>query len=186
MRPPLLSAMPRAGWSAATLVMGLSILGGCAQVSDTMSQGVLSVITPYRPELMQGNVVTREQVEQIKPGASRTQVRDVLGTPMLADPFHASRWDYVFILRRQGSEPQRRTVVVEFDGDKVKTVTAPDLPSEREFVNSISRPPLSTAEPKLALTAEERAALPAPVRKEASDADQPKGAVRPYPPLEPL
>lgn len=183
----LCSSRSAAPWlRLAASIAGLLAMTGCAQFSNTMSDGVTSLITPYRVEIVQGNVVTREQADQIKPGMSRTQVRDVLGSPMLADPFHAQRWDYVFTMRRQGTEPQQRTVVVEFDGDKVKALTAPELPTEREFVASISRAARSDKEPKLALTDEEKTALPVPTPKVSSTADLPKGAARTYPPLEPL
>jgi outer membrane protein assembly factor BamE (lipoprotein component of BamABCDE complex) len=52
-------------------------------------------------------------------------VRDVLGSPLIADPFHAQRWDYVVVIRRPGTEPQQRSVTVLFDGDNVKSVQAP-------------------------------------------------------------
>ena len=65
-------------------------------------------------------------------------MRDVLGSPLLTDLFHADRWDYVFTIRRQGAEPQPRAIVVLFDGDRLKSIeTGGDLPSEREFVASI-------------------------------------------------
>ena len=105
-----------------------------------------------------------------------------LGTPLVADPFHANRWDYIFTLRRPGAELQRRSVVVHFDGDVVRAIEAPDLPSEREFVASITRP-RTLRTPRLELSAEERAALPVPPRREAP-APEPIGPVRSYPPLE--
>lgn len=179
---PLLHRPRFVALAAWLLLAGLA--GGCARLSTTMSDGITSVITPYKVEIVQGNVVTREQAALVKPGQSRSQVRDVLGSPLLADPFHAQRWDYVFVLRRPGVEAQRRAVVVYFEGDVVKSIEAPELPSELEFVASISRPSGDAKEPKLALSDEERAALPVPVRKEAAAAAQPQGAVRTYPPLE--
>jgi outer membrane protein assembly factor BamE len=165
-------------------LLGLATLAGCTLVTRTMSDGITSVITPYRVEVVQGNVVTREQIAAIKPGTQRARVRDVLGSPLLADPFHAQRWDYVFVIRRQGTEPQQRSVVVLFDGDVVKSVQAPDLPSELEFVASISRPSRGEV-PKLELTDEERKSLPLPPKVEtAAAAAVPQGAVRTYPPLE--
>ncbi|HEX5686030.1 MAG TPA: outer membrane protein assembly factor BamE [Ideonella sp.] len=165
-------------------LLGLATLAGCTLITRTMSDGITSVITPYRVEVVQGNVVTREQIAAIKPGTQRARVRDVLGSPLLADPFHAQRWDYVFVIRRQGTEPQQRSVVVLFDGDVVKSVQAPDLPSELEFVASISRPSRGEV-PKLELTDEERKNLPLPPKVEtAAAAAVPQGAVRNYPPLE--
>ena len=71
----------------------------------------------------------------VKPGMTRAQVRDILGSPLLTDVFHADRWDYVFTLRRQGAEPQRRSVVVLLrrrEAEERRRATT--LPSEREFV----------------------------------------------------
>ena len=80
---------------------------------------------------MQGNVVTKELVANVKPGMTREQVRDMLGSPLLTSAFHADRWDYVFTMRRQGTEPQRRSVVAYFKGDSSGPLEAPELPSEK-------------------------------------------------------
>ena len=155
-------------------------LTGCESLQRTDS--FLGFITPYRIDIVQGNAITQEQAALIKPGLTRLQVRDVLGTPLLADPFHANRWDYIFTLRRPNTDVQRRNVVVLFEGDVVKSVQAPDLPSEREFVASISRF-RDLRQPKLELSEEERKALPLPPPRVAPPAE-PVGAVRDYPPLE--
>jgi outer membrane protein assembly factor BamE len=57
--------------------------------------------------VVQGNFVSREQVEFLKPGMTRQQVRDVLGTPLVASLFHADRWDYVFTW--SAAAPRRRS-----------------------------------------------------------------------------
>lgn len=172
--------MPRPIPHIALAVVAL-LLGGCESLQRTDS--VVGEYSPYRIDLVQGNVVTREQLAVLRPGMSRLQVRDILGTPLVADPFHANRWDYVFTIRR-GKEPfMRRSVVVLFEGDVVASIEAPpDLPSEREFVASISRVKEPRV-PKLELTPEERAALPPPVRRDAAP-PEPVGPVREYPPLE--
>ncbi len=162
------------------LLCAASLLAGCEALQRTDS--LFGLITPYRIDIVQGNAITKEQMALVKPGLTRLQVRDVLGTPMLADPFHAERWDYIFTLRRPGTPPQRRSVVVTFEGDVVKAVEAPDLPSEREFVASISKIKVQGTR-KLELTEEERAALPPPPKREAPAAE-PMGPVREYPPLE--
>jgi outer membrane protein assembly factor BamE len=159
---------------------GLLVLGGCEALQRTDS--FMGIITPYRIDIVQGNAVTKEQAALLRPGLTRLQVRDVLGTPLVTDPFHASRWDYIFTLRRPGALPQRRSVVIFFDGDVVKSVEAPELPSEREFVASISRFKDLRA-PKLELSEEERKALPLPPKREAPPVEA-IGPVREYPPLE--
>lgn len=157
-------------------------LAGCESLQSTDS--LFGVITPYRIDIVQGNVVTKEMLAQVRPGMSRNQVRDTLGTPLLTDPFHAARWDYVFSIRRPGSEAQRRSVTVFFDGDVASKVDAGELPSERDFVASITSEKVGKV-PPLELSEEERKALPQPQRAEApSAAPEPVGPVRDYPPLE--
>lgn len=186
------STRARCARRSAAAVAGLAIvsafaltLQGCASswMSDAMSS-----VTPYKIEIVQGNVVTREQLAQLRPGMTRDQVRDILGAPMLADVFHVDRWDYPFTLRRKGVEAQRRNVVIGFAGNVVKTIEAPELPSEREFVAGISNAK-PRAVPKLELTDEERAALPsakgATPPASASAAAEASGTRRDYPPLEP-
>jgi outer membrane protein assembly factor BamE len=167
---------------ASVLLTALPIgLAGCDSLQR--SDSFMGVITPYRIDIVQGNAVSKEQLALVKPGLTRLQVRDLLGTPLLADPFHAERWDYLFTLRRPGVEAQRRAVIVIFEGERVKAVEAPnDLPSERDFVASISRFKDPRA-PRLELSEAERAALPPPPRREAPT-PEPIGPVRSYPPLE--
>jgi outer membrane protein assembly factor BamE len=162
----------------------IATLSGCTSLQ---SEGnLLGLITPYRIDIVQGNVVTKEQLALVRPGMSRTQVRDVLGSPLVTDVFHVDRWDYVFTIRRPGTQPQLRSVVAFFVGDRLLRVDAPELPSEREFVASISRTSASGKSPQLELTPEQRAALPVPP-KPAAPTPEPEaaGAVRDYPPLEP-
>lgn len=156
---------------------------GCSSIQGDR---LLGAITPYRIDVMQGNVITQELAANVKPGMNREQVRDLLGSPLLTSAFHADRWDYVFTMRRQGVEPQRRSVVAFFKGDVLERLELPELPSERDFVSSL-RPSraASGTEPVLALTDEQRKALPAPIKGEVTAASQPQGANRPYPPLEP-
>jgi outer membrane protein assembly factor BamE len=165
--------------------LAVASLTACAMVSRVMSDGITTVVSPYKLEIVQGNAVTSEALAQVKPGRSRAEVRDLLGSPLVADPFHAQRWDYVFLLQRQGAAVQRRAVVVWFEGEVVKSVDAQEVPTEREFVASISRVKVAPArERKLELTAEERAALPAPKPQTKNTDADPQGALRTYPPLE--
>jgi outer membrane protein assembly factor BamE len=164
-----------------TAAAGSLLLAGCASQLQT-SETLFGLITPYRMEIVQGNVITREQIALVKPGMQRRQVIDVLGSPLVADIFHAQRWDYVFTIRRQGAEPQRRSIVLSFKGDVLERIDAPELPSERDFVSSITKE-REYPKRKLELTEDERAALPKPPPRE-TPAAEPVGPVRPYPPLE--
>lgn len=77
------------------------------------------IVTEYRIDVQQGNVLTQDMVAQLKPGQTRDQVRFILGTPMLADVFHAQRWDYVYRFqngRTNAVESRRLSVFFDKDG----------------------------------------------------------------------
>ena len=114
----------------------LVTLSGCGSV-DSASNRLVSVITPYKIDIVQGNFVSREQAGALKEGMSRTQVRDILGTPLLTSIFHADRWDYVFTFKRQGAVSQARRVTVYFKDDVLAKIEADALPTEAEFVASL-------------------------------------------------
>ena len=171
---------------SACLLIGSIGLGGCQSMRlISASDSLLGVVTPYKIEVVQGNVITQEQAALVKPGMNRAQVRDVLGSSLLTDVFHGDRWDYVFTIRRQGAEPQSRRVVVRFDAESFKSIdTGGDLPSERDFVASIDTFKTARNAPALELNEAQIKALPAPP-KAAAAAAEPTGPVREYPPLEP-
>ena len=173
-------------WFRAVLVGAgaFALLTGCA-VRGMSTESFLGVVTPYRIDIVQGNAVTKEAVAALRPGMTRTQVTDILGSPMLADPFHRDRWDYIFTIRRPGTPPQRLSVVLRFEGDRLKSVDAPpDLPTENQFVASIAPTPRRGGEPPtLELTEAQRKALPAPRAAESVPAN-PALPARSYPPLE--
>ena len=164
-------------------VLAMGGLSGCRTLLDS-DDTLIGFITPYRVEVVQGNVLTKEQVALAKPGQTRAQVRDILGSPLLTDAFHVDRWDYVFTIRRQGTEPQQRTVVAYFKGDVLDRIEGADaLPNERDFVDSIDNTKASRSNRPLALTPEQIQALPVPPQA-PSAASAPEGPARAYPPLE--
>jgi len=180
---PLLASLPL-----------LALLGGCSylptwdSLPSVTGEKVLGFVTPYRVEVVQGNVLTKEMVARVKPGMTKAQVRDLLGSPLLTDVFHEPRWDYVFTIRRQGAPYQQRLVMATFDGDKLKSLEVPDdLPSEQEFVASVNTYKPGNKQPKLELSEAERTALPPPKRSvEAAPTAAAEGPApgRTYPPLD--
>ncbi len=71
----------------------------------------------YKIDVEQGNIVTPEMVTQLQPGMSRRQVRFILGTPLLEDPFNQSRWDYPYIKRNGQNVLSESRLMVYFDGE---------------------------------------------------------------------
>jgi len=87
----------------------------------------------YRPDIQQGNLLLIEDVEQVKPGMTRSQVRYLLGTPMVSDPFVPDRWDYIYTFQRgRDRRVDRSHFVVHFEGDKVASVEKRDVLAETE------------------------------------------------------
>ena len=176
----------RMGVRGAALLVLLAGLAGCS--SAPSMRGVANMVTPYRIDIVQGNVVTREQAAALRPGMPREQVRDILGTPLLASVFHANRWDYVFTFRRQGEDVQRRKVAVFFRDNLLERVEADELPSEAEFVSSLDvktqggKPvPLQATEEQLKRFREQNPPRPAP----GAPAEPAAAPATSYPPLEP-
>ena len=74
----------------------------------------------YQANLSQGNLLKQEDLDQVEVGMTRNQVRFLLGTPMVDDPFHHDRWDYVYFQRIGRNEATfKRWVSIYFDGDLV-------------------------------------------------------------------
>ncbi len=149
---------------------------------NSASTSLASVVTPYKMDIVQGNFVSKEQAAAIRPGMSRTQVRDILGTPLLSSIFHADRWDYVFTFKRQGLEPQARKISVFFKGDALERIEADPLPTEAEFVASLDSGRKSGPVPVLELSPEALRELPKPAPKASAPVLTPSPTS--YPPLE--
>ena len=114
-------------------------LVGCSSLQSAVDAvgSIGSVVSPYKVDVVQGNFVSREQVQAIRQGMPRAQVKDILGTPLLMSAFHADRWDYVFTIRRVDQPLQQRKVTVFFKNDVLEKIEADELPSESEFVASL-------------------------------------------------
>ena len=81
----------------------------------------------HRIDIQQGNFLDKEDIDRISVGMTRVQVRALLGTPMVADPFQGSRWDYVYYLKKgRLRKAEQRHFIVYFDGtDKVARIERP-------------------------------------------------------------
>ena len=103
------------------LLLALSIAalcGGC---------GVI-----YKVDVHQGNLLDEASVKQLEPGLNKRQVHALLGSPMIADPFHQSRWDYVATVSHRGSDPEIKNLVLTFDGDLLATIEGDYFPEQDE------------------------------------------------------
>ncbi len=89
------------------MLLILSVAGGCV----------------YQANLSQGNLLKQEDLDQVEVGMTRRQVRFLLGTPMIDDPFHEERWDYIYYLKIGRDDAIfKRWISIYFDGDNVSEI----------------------------------------------------------------
>lgn len=102
---PVLKLFPRKAFvrTAAIAATCAALLGGCA------FPGV------YRIDIPQGNIITQEMVDQLRPGLNKRQVTFILGTPLIRDTFDQDRWDYLYSYQPGGGERVQERLTVFFD-----------------------------------------------------------------------
>lgn len=146
------------------IAAAIAALAGCAGARHEGS----GLFSPYRTDLPQGNYITRERLDQVRPGLAREQVRAVLGTPLLTPIFRNDRWDYVFRYQRPDGSAEQRRVVVRFKADVVDAVEADELPPREDS----SDPALPGARAAAAARAKAAAAAPAAAQPTEKDSKQ--------------
>ncbi len=132
------------------LILAAVLLSSCSYLETP-------VLSPYKMDIRQGNYITAEMRDKLRLGMTRSQVRFVLGTPMLSDPFHDNRWDYVYRLEHAGKVVEQHDLTVFFEGDSLvrvieagKPLTLESMPTpEPEAPAAASAPeaPAPTEEP---------------------------------------
>lgn len=105
------------------------ILFAALALAACQSGMVLPGCTAYKMDVQQGNVVTQEMLARLKPGMTRNQVRFALGTPLLVDPFRTDRWDYVYLLMKQGNVAEQRRIVAIFKDEKLERIEGDVVPA---------------------------------------------------------
>ncbi|MBI4194757.1 MAG: outer membrane protein assembly factor BamE [Betaproteobacteria bacterium] len=99
------------------------LAGGCTDVP------MLPTLAPYKIDIQQGNYVTQDMVAKLKPGMTRSQVRFILGTPLVVDPFRNDRWDYVYLYKKGGELTEQRRFAVIFKDDKLARIEGDVIPA---------------------------------------------------------
>lgn len=167
--------------------LGFALLWGASLAAcgslDHASERLIIGVTPYKVDVVQGNFVSREQVEALQPGMLRQQVRDILGSPLITSLFHADRWDYVFTIKRPGISTQTRKLTIYFQGDIFDRSEGDAMPSESEFVSTLDAQKSKRTVPTLEATPAQLARFP--VRPQDAAPSEPAPALpSSYPPLE--
>jgi outer membrane protein assembly factor BamE len=116
----------------------------------------------YRIDVQQGNYVTQDLVDRLKPGMTKAEVKQILGTPLLIDVFHANRWDYYFSNVKGGKAQDRSRISVFFENDKVARFTGGGRPGTTPSAQTTApNPAVQSTETPAAPTKPSPAANPA-------------------------
>ena len=86
------------------------ILSGCAY------------FRPYKIDVQQGNIITQQEVSQLKPGMTQQQVYDLLGSPVLTNTFSDNSWHYVYYMKPGYGQTTEQKVTVYFNNGTVSRV----------------------------------------------------------------
>jgi outer membrane protein assembly factor BamE len=125
--------------SACALIL---LLAGCESlysVSASVGSGFASAFSwaptflgPYRPDVHQGNIVTKEMVDQLRIGMTREQVRFMLGTPLMTSEFRKERVDYIYYLNPRSGPVQNRRLTLYFKDNRLDRFNADPMPADDE------------------------------------------------------
>ncbi|MCK4586460.1 MAG: outer membrane protein assembly factor BamE [Gammaproteobacteria bacterium] len=90
---------------------------------------ILGACSVHRIDIQQGNVITQEMLEKLKIGMGKQQVSRLLGTPLIEDPFHKGRWDYIYkFVAGDTGEKQSSHITLFFDGENLTKIDIREAP----------------------------------------------------------
>ena len=119
-------------------LVGLTACQSLTKFNEDSKSKLGKVLKPYRPDMVQGNFISKEQLERLKLGMDREEVKVVLGTPLITSAMHPNRWDYLFAFKRGDTQlVEQRQVTLVFEKDLLKKINADDLPTEYELIAEI-------------------------------------------------
>ncbi len=80
------------------------------------------LLTPHKLEIRQGNLITPEMLARVKIGMTQQQVKTMLGTPLVNDPMHVNRWDYIYRFSQEGKLVEDKRLSLYFENDSLKRI----------------------------------------------------------------
>ena len=101
------------------IFIALCLLCACSRSYD----GGFNAPLLHKIDIQQGNVVDQEMLDQLKPGMDKKQVKFIMGTPVLIDPFHNERWEYIYSFQEGGTVREQRHITLHFENDKLAYIS---------------------------------------------------------------
>ena len=101
------------------IFISLCLLCACSRSYD----GGFNAPLLHKIDIQQGNVIDQEMLNQLKPGMDKKQVKFIMGTPVLIDPFHNERWEYIYSFQEGGAVREQRHITLHFENDKLAYIS---------------------------------------------------------------
>jgi len=101
------------------IFISLCLLCACSRSYD----GGFNAPLLHKIDIQQGNVIDQEMLDQLKPGMDKKQVKFIMGTPVLIDPFHNERWEYIYSFQEGGAIREQRHITLHFENDKLAYIS---------------------------------------------------------------
>jgi outer membrane protein assembly factor BamE len=126
-------AIARAAARCAIPVAAAAAIAGCSVLGTYMP--VVEQVGVYKIDINQGNYLAQDQVDRLKVGQTKQQVRAILGTPLIVSTFRPNQWDYVYEFKRQGRSLEHRNFAVYFVDDKLARWEGDEMPASMAALN---------------------------------------------------
>jgi outer membrane protein assembly factor BamE len=118
------------------------LLAGCRLYNP------IEKLRPHKIDIQQGNAITQEMVDKLKPGMTQSQVRFILGTPLVQDPFHPNRWDYFYRYVKGGVVTEERRITAVFEEGKLKGIEGNVVISSQPLIVNMEKKPEPEKKPE--------------------------------------
>ncbi len=102
-----------------SLLLVVVIGNACSKIED----GSIKPPLVYRIDIQQGNVIEQSMINKLRVGMDKNQVKFIMGSPLLEDPFHYDRWDYIYTYQEGGRQRQKRHITLYFEDEKLSHIT---------------------------------------------------------------
>ena len=113
------------------VLIAAALLTGCASSTDGGSK-LISFPGAYKIDIQQGNVITQEMINKLRPGMSRNQVQFVMGTPLMEDALNRNRWDFVYSNQPGGKKRTQQTLTIFFTDDRLASIEGDFRPASEQ------------------------------------------------------
>ena len=112
----------------------LFLVFGCSRSYD----GGFNAPLLHKIDIQQGNVIDQEMLNKLQPGMDKKQGKFIMGTPVLVDPFHNERWEYIYSFQEGGKVREQRHITLHFEGGKLAHISGDievsNVPRQKEAI----------------------------------------------------